>query len=251
MPPTTPSSNRLCLALQKSGRLSSDSFELLNRCGIKIRPRKDRLMLPAENFPLDLLLVRDDDIPRLVLDGGCDLGIVGTNVLEETLLERGQAGRGTACTTLCRLDFGDCRLALALPEDDAYAGPTDLEGLRIATSYPQLTGRFLHEKGVAAEIVPFSGSVEIAPRIGLAEAVCDLVSTGDTLEANELRIVETIFQSVAVLIRSARTPDAFKSQTLATLLRRIAGVQRAADAKYIMLHAPKAALPAVRRLLPG
>jgi ATP phosphoribosyltransferase len=251
MPPTKSSQNRLCLALQKSGRLSSDSLELLGHCGIKVKSRKDRLLVHAENFPLDLLLVRDDDIPRLVLEGGCDLGIVGANVLEEALLEHRQSDRDTDCATLCRLDFGGCRLALALPKDHAYTGPADLAGLRIATSYPQLTGRFLRENGIAAEIVPFSGSVEITPRIGLADAICDLVSTGDTLEANQLRTVETVFQSTAVLIRSGRPLDASNDRALATLLKRIDGVKQAADAKYIMLHVPTSSLPAIRQLLPG
>lgn len=251
MPPTNLPKDRLRLALQKSGRLSTDSLELLSRCGIKVKTPKEKLMLHAENFPVDVLFVRDDDIPQLVMDGVCDLGIVGTNVLEESALERRTAGNGHAYSVERKLDFGGCRLALALPEDRAYRGVADLEGLRIATSYPQLTRRFLEQKNVKAEVVGLSGSVEIAPRLGLAEAICDLVATGSTLEANQLRAVETIFLSTAVLIRGERDLTEAKQHALEILLRRIDGVQLAAEAKYIMLHAPKSALAEIKKLLPG
>jgi len=251
MPPATPPKDRLRLAIQKSGRLSTDSLDLLARCGIKIRPPKEKLLVHAGNFPLDVLFVRDDDIPQLVMDGVCDLGIVGTNVLEESALARRDAGDRHAYHVERELDFGGCRLAVALPDERAYAGPRDLAGLRIATSYPQLTRRYLAAQGVAAEVVCLSGSVEIAPRLGLAEAICDLVATGSTLEANQLRAVETIFQSTAVLLRGERAPAPEKAHALAILLRRIDGVQLAAEAKYIMLHAPRSALPAIQRLLPG
>ncbi|MBA4136858.1 MAG: ATP phosphoribosyltransferase [Opitutus sp.] len=251
MPPATPPKDRLRLALQKSGRLSADSLDLLARCGIKVKTPKEKLLLHAENFPIDLLFVRDDDIPQLVMDGVCDLGIVGTNVLEETALERHTNGAGAGYELQRTLDFGGCRLAIALPEERAYATPADLAGVRIATSYPQLTKRYLAAQGVAAEVVVLTGSVEIAPRLGLAEAICDLVATGSTLEANQLRAVETIFKSTAVLIRGARELDAVKAHALELLLRRIDGVQMAAEAKYIMLHAPKSALPQIKQLLPG
>ena len=251
MPPSAPPKDRLRLAVQKSGRLATDSLELLARCGIKVKTPKEKLLLHAGNFPVDLLFVRDDDIPQLVMDGVCDLGIVGTNVLEETALQRRNDGNGAGYELERTLDFGGCRLAIALPEERAYSGPADLAGLRIATSYPQLTRRFLADKGVAAEVVLLSGSVEIAPRLGLAEAICDLVATGSTLEANQLRAVETIFQSTAVLIRAARELNPVKAHALELLLRRIDGVQLAAEAKYIMLHAPKSALPEIKKLLPG
>jgi ATP phosphoribosyltransferase len=251
MPPSAPPKDRLRLALQKSGRLATDSLDLLARCGIKVKTPKEKLLLHAENFPVDLLFVRDDDIPQLVMDGVCDLGIVGTNVLEETALQRRTEGNGAGYELARTLDFGGCRLAIALPEERAYATPADLTGLRIATSYPQLTKRYLAEKGVAADVVLLSGSVEIAPRLGLAEAICDLVATGSTLEANQLRAVETIFRSTAVLIRAARELNPTKAHALELLLRRIDGVQMAAEAKYIMLHAPKSALADIKRLLPG
>jgi ATP phosphoribosyltransferase len=251
MPPTPPPQDRLRLAIQKTGRLSTDSLDRLARCGIKVKAPKDKLLLHSENFPIDVLFVRDDDIPRLVMDGICDLGIVGTNVLEETALERRSAGNGHAYTVERELDFGGCRLALALPEERAYAGPRDLQGLRIATTYPQLTRRYFAAQGLSADIITLSGSVEVAPRLGLADAICDLVATGSTLEANRLRAVETIFKSTAVLIRGDRPLNPVKAHALEILLRRLDGVQLAAEAKYIMLHAPKTALAQIKRLLPG
>lgn len=251
MPPSTPPKDRLRLAIQKSGRLSVDSLDLLARCGIKVKAPKEKLLLHSENFPLDVLFVRDDDIPQLVMDGVCDLGIVGNNVLQESALERRSAGNGHAYKIERELDFGGCRLAIALPEERPYTGPADLAGLRIATTYPQLTKRYFAEKGIQAEIVYLSGSVEVAPRLGLAEAICDLVATGSTLDANRLRAVETIFKSTAMLIRGERVLSPEKAHALEILLRRTDGVQLAAEAKYIMLHAPKAALNEIKKLLPG
>ena len=248
MPPANLPKDRLRLAVQKSGRLHTDSLDLLKACGIKIKSPKEKLLLHADNFPLDLLFVRDDDIPQLVMDGVCDLGIVGQNVLEESALERGTAH---AYVSERVLDFGGCRLAIALPEERPYGSIKDLAGLRIATSYPQLTKRYLDQQGVKAEVVTLSGSVEIAPRLGLADVICDLVSSGSTLEANKLRAVETIFKSTAALIRNARPLNTEKAHALEIVLRRLDGVQKAAGTKYIMLHAPKANLDAIKRLLPG
>jgi ATP phosphoribosyltransferase len=249
--PALTAPNRLRLAVQKSGRLSTDSLELLSSCGIRVKSPKERLLLHSDNFPIDLLFVRDDDIPQLVMDGVCDLGIVGTNVLEEAALERRTNGTAGGYFVERSLDFGGCRLAIALPEEKPYTNAKDLQGLRIATSYPQLTKRFLAEQKITAEVVYLSGSVEIAPRLGLADVICDLVASGSTLEANKLRAVETIFKSTAVLLRNARALPAEKTHTLEILLRRIDGVQKAAGTKYIMLHAPKAALAEIKKLLPG
>ncbi|MBL9216164.1 MAG: ATP phosphoribosyltransferase [Opitutaceae bacterium] len=251
MPPITTPKDRLRLAVQKSGRLSTDSLDLLKHCGIRVKSPKERLLLHADNFPIDVLFVRDDDIPQLVMDGVCDLGIVGTNVLEEAALERRTTGAAGGYAVERPLDFGGCRLALALPEERPYSGLRDLQGLRIATSYPRLTGRFLAEQNIQAQVVYLSGSVEIAPRLGIADVICDLVASGSTLEANKLRAVETIFKSTAVLLRNSREFTAEKRHALEILLRRIDGVQRAAEAKYIMLHAPKANLAAIKQLLPG
>lgn len=251
MPNANLPKDRLRLAIQKSGRLSTDSLDLLNRCGIKVRAPKEKLLLHSENFPIDILFVRDDDIPQLVMDGGCDLGIVGNNVLEESALERRHAGDGHAYVVERALDFGGCRLAIAVPEERAYSGPADLAGLRIATTYPHLTRRYFTGKKLKADIFTLSGSVEVAPRLGLADAICDLVATGSTLEANRLRAVEIIFKSTAMLIRGERTLTPEKSHALEIMLRRIDGVQLAAEAKYIMLHAPKTALAEILKLLPG
>ncbi len=251
MPPITIPKDRLRLAIQKSGRLSTDSLDLLKNCGIRVKSPKEKLLLHAENFPIDILFVRDDDIPQLVMDGVCDLGVVGTNVLEEAALQRRTDGTAGGYFIERTLDFGACRLAIALPEEKAYAGVKDLQGLRIATSYPNLTRRFLDEQKIRAEVVTLSGSVEIAPRLGLADIICDLVSSGSTLEANKLRAVETIFKSTAALIRNTRELNPEKAHALEIVLRRLDGVQKAADTKYIMLHAPKASLEQIKKLLPG
>jgi len=243
--------DRLRLAIQKSGRLSTDSLDLLKSCGIKVKAPKEKLLLHSENFPIDILFVRDDDIPQLVMDGVCDLGIVGTNVLEEAALDRQLNGNTSGYVVERPLDFGGCRLAIAIPEERPFSGLNDLQGLRVATSYPRLTGRFFAEQKIKAEVVTLSGSVEIAPRLGLADAICDLVSSGSTLEANKLREIKTIFKSTAVLLRNTREFTPEKKHALDIMLSRIDGVQKAADAKYIMLHAPKANLEQIKKLLPG
>lgn len=250
-PALSSQTERLRLAVQKSGRLSTDSLELLARCGIKAKPAKSGLVVHVESFPLDLLFVRDDDIPQLVASGSCDLGIVGANVVDEFALTPNGRVASRSLVAERSFNFGRCRLAIAWPEERTYRGTQDLAGLRIATSYPGLTRRFLQQNSVSADIITLSGSVEIAPRIGLADAICDLVSTGSTLEANNLQAVETVYQSSARLIRGDQAMGAGKQRLLETLLRRLDGVQSATEAKYIMLHAPKAALPTIQKLLPG
>lgn len=242
---------RLKVAVQKSGRLSDQSIGLLERCGLKLARSKDRLFCFGQNMPVDLLLVRDDDIPGLLMDGVCDLGIVGENVAEEERLDRERLGEPAACTHLRALDFGACRLAIAVPEDEAYDGPASLAGRRIATTYPRLTERFLAEAGVDARIVRLSGAVEIAPKLGTADAIADLVSTGTTLRANHLREVEVIFRSTAQLYQGAAPLDPSRQVVLDRLLTRIEGVLQVKESKYVMLHAPRSALPEIRRILPG
>ena len=197
---------------------------------------------------MDLLLVRDDDIPRMLLDGVCELGIVGENIAREVMIER-NGGRGLR--RLRKLDFGDCRLSLAVPEDSCAQSAGDLDGSRIATSYPALTGELLAGRGVTAEIIELSGSVEIAPGLGTADAIADLVSTGTTLRANHLRELEILFESTAALYASAAALDDGKQDLLERLLARIEGVLQAAESKYVMLHAPRANLEEITRLLPG
>lgn len=251
--------NRLKLAVQKSGRLTDHCTDLLVRCGLKFSRGKDQLVGFGENMPLDLLFVRDDDIPDLVEEDVCDLGLVGLNVLEEKRLEWIARGHAPKFTVLRPLDFGRCRLAIAIPEEMTWTGVASLQGKRIATTYPYVLGRFLRERGIDADIVTLSGAVEIAPRLGRADAICDLVSTGSTLLANRLREVETILESQVVLIRTPGTIDplktasktASKTEWIERLLMRIDGVQQVRESKYIMLHAPRSALPAIRQLLPG
>ena len=241
---------RLKIAMQKSGRLTSHSTDLLIRCGLKFSRYKDQLVAVSENMPFDLLFVRDDDIPDLVEEDVCDLGIVGLNVLEEKRLLFAASGQEAKFEILRTLDFGICRLCIAVPEENSYAGPDSLKGKRIATTYPYLLGEYLKKHEIEATIVTLSGAVEIAPRLGRADAICDLVSTGSTLAANRLREVETLLQSSVVLIRAPGL-TASKSDWVERLLMRIDGVQQVRESKYIMLHAPRSALPAIRKLLPG
>jgi ATP phosphoribosyltransferase len=242
---------RLKLAVQKSGRLTDPSLDLLTRCGLKISRGKDQLMAYGENMPLDVLFVRDDDIPDLVQEDVCDLGLVGLNVLEEKRLELQARGAQARFQQVRTLDFGRCRLSIAVPEGVAYEGAASLRGKRIATTYPFMLAHFLRERDVKAEIVTLSGAVEIAPRLGRADMICDLVSTGSTLQANHLREVETVLESHAVLIRTPLQVPTEKEEWVERLLLRIEGVQQVRESKYIMLHAPRSALPEIRRLLPG
>ncbi|MEN4905293.1 ATP phosphoribosyltransferase [Rahnella bonaserana] len=242
---------RLRIAMQKSGRLSDESRELLARCGIKINLQEQRLIAFAENMPIDILRVRDDDIPGLVMDGVVDLGIIGENVLEEELLSRRAQGEDPRYFTLRRLDFGGCRLSLATPLDTEYTGPHSLQNARIATSYPHLLKQYLDKKGVDFKSCLLNGSVEVAPRAGLSDAICDLVSTGATLEANGLREVEVIYRSKACLIQRDGEMPQEKQLLIDKMMTRIQGVIQARESKYIMLHAPSERLDEIVALLPG
>lgn len=243
--------SRLKLAVQKSGRLTDPSLELLARCGLKLSRGKDQLVGYGENLPLDVLFVRDDDIPDLVQEDVCDLGLVGLNVLEEKRLELASRGHPPRFSSVRALDFGRCRLSLAIPSDVTWEGAASVRGKRIATTYPYLLERYLTERDLTADIVTLSGAVEIAPRLGRADLICDLVATGSTLQANHLREVETVLECQAVLIRTPLKLPPEKDEWVARLLQRIDGVQQVRESKYIMLHAPRAALPEIRRLLPG
>ncbi len=243
--------NRLRIAVQKKGRLSQESQSLLKQCGVKINWREQNLIAHSENMPIDLLRVRDDDIPGLVMDGVVDLGIVGENVLEEECLTRRQADESSEYRVLKRLGFGGCRLSIAIPEELDYRGVASLDGKRIATSYPALLKRYLDEQGVAFKPCMLNGSVEVAPRAGLADAICDLVSTGATLEANGLKEVDVIYRSKATLIQRTEQLPEQKQALVDKLLKRVDGVIQANESKYIMLHAPAQQLEAITALLPG
>ncbi len=244
------SRDRLRIAIQKSGRLSGPARELLERAGLAFRESRDRLFCFGESLPIDLLLVRDDDIPGLIADGVCDLGVVGNNVLEEQAVARQQKGLPEAYQAVRQLGFGGCRLSVAVPQEWEWGGPGDLAGKRVATSYPELLGRWLREHSVDAEVVELSGSVEIAPRLGKAEAICDLVSSGATLLANQLREAAVIFRSEAVLVAPAEPFADARGELAALLLRRLDGVLSVRDSKLVMFQAARAALPELLKLLP-
>ncbi|OOH92330.1 ATP phosphoribosyltransferase [Pasteurellaceae bacterium 15-036681] len=242
---------RLRIALQKKGRLSKECAELLKQCGVKITWNEQRLIAYSENLPIEILRVRDDDIPGLVFDGVVDLGIIGENVLEEEELGRLAAGESIEYKKLRTLDFGGCRLSLAIDRDRNYSGIQDLANARIATSYPNLLKRYMKQQGVPFKSCLLNGSVEVAPSAGLATAICDLVSSGATLEANGLKEVEVIYRSTACLIQRSEPLPTEKQALVDKLLTRIQGVQQASESKYIMLHAPKDKLEQITALLPG
>ncbi|MGL1199719.1 ATP phosphoribosyltransferase [Vibrio parahaemolyticus] len=242
---------RLRIAIQKKGRLSKESQALLKQCGVKFNVMGERLVVHSENMPIDLLLVRDDYIPGLIMDGVVDLGFIGENELEEVRLDRKALGEPCEFVQLRRLDFGGCRLSIAIDKDEEYNGPQDLAGKRIATTYPQLLKAYMDEAGVLFSTCMLTGSVEVAPRAGLADAIADLVSTGATLEANGLKEAEVIFRSKATLIQRIGEFDADKAELINKLLTRMQGVQQAKESKYIMLHAPAGKLEQIKALLPG
>lgn len=242
---------RLRIAIQKSGRLNSDSMDLLTRCGLKIRISQNSLLTHVENLPIDVLFVRDDDIPTLVMDGMCDLGIVGENILLERALTYKENGYKKEFDTVKQLGFSRCRLSIALPKGKTFTGPSSLNNLRIATSYPGLLRDYLTRHNVKAEIMMISGSVEIAPRLDMADAICDLVATGRTLEENNLVEVDQVIHSQSVLIKTKNALKPEKRDTFELLLRRIESVLKAQESKYIMFHAPKASLSSIKNILPG
>ena len=237
---------RLHIAIQKSGRLAERSLDLIGSAGYRLTKSASDLAYSAENAPIDLWCLRDDDIPTFVADGVADLGVVGRNVLAERA-----AGGGNGLHEVMPLGFGRCRLAIATPAGFDYRGPQSLRGLRIATTYPNLLKRFLAEAGVDASIVTMRGAVEVAPRLKLADAICDLVSTGATLEANGLVAQTTVLQSEAVLVRATRSVDPELERVADSLLSRFRGVVASQGAKYVMMNAPSSALARITEILPG
>jgi len=243
--------NRLKIAIQKSGRLAEKSLALLERSGLSFARSKDKLFWYGRNQPIDLMLVRDDDIPRLLLENVCHLGIVGENVAREKVLESQQRRPGAELESLLTLEFGHCRLMLAIPEGRDFSDPAQLDGKRLATSYPYLTREYLERHGVDADIVTLNGAVEIAPSLGTADAIVDLVSTGTTLRANHLHAVDEVLSSQAALFRCPATLEGDAERLLTRLLTRIQGVQQAAETKYVMLHAPRDRVAKISAILPG
>ena len=243
------SRDRLRIAMQKSGRLTEPAREVLTRCGLTFRQSRDKLFCFGEGEPVDLLLVRDDDIPGLIAQGVCDIGIVGRNVLNEFQLD--STGELAPLAELRSLGFGGCRLSIAVPDELAYKCSGQLAGMRIATSYPKLLRQWLAAREVDAAVVTLSGSVEIAPRLGTADAICDLVQSGSTLVANQLHEVEVVLDSEAVLVGPLAPPVDERGDMLELLLRRLDGVLQVQGSRLLFLQASRNALEAITRLLPG
>ncbi len=243
--------NRLRIAVQKKGRLADESFALLKKCGLKFSVRGDGLLARVKNLPIDLLLVRDDDIPNFVASGASDIGLVGENVFAEEKLTANIKG----VEIERRLGFSRCRLCLAADENGPIQSLKDLDGKKIATSYPGILKAYLQDNKINAACTEMKGAVELAPRINIADAICDLVSSGATLEANGLQAFETILNSEAVLIKSSNSFGGDfggeKQGIYERLLSRIDGVIRSQDAKYIMLNAPRSQITAISKILPG
>ncbi len=231
----------LRLAIQKSGRLSEDSIKLIKECSIDFSSSGATLKSTAYNFPIEILFLRDDDIPGYVADGVADIGIIGENVSFE---------QKKNVITVDKLGFSRCRLSIGVPKDMDYKGAKSLEGKKIATSYPNILSNFLFDNGVKAFIHEISGSVEIAPSIGLADAVCDIVSSGSTLINNGLKEVDVVYRSEAVMISNPELSEA-KKKILEELLFRITSVKTAKNTKYILLNAPNESLEKITKLLPG
>ena len=235
------SSSRLKLAIQKSGRLHDDSMKLLKECGVDIANGVNKLKADANNFPLEVFFLRDDDIPQYVEDGVADIGFVGENVVFE---------KNKKVDQVEKLGFGKCRLSIAVGRNEEYTDANFLQGKKIATSYPVIVKEFLVKNNIKAEIHEISGSVEIAPGIGLAEAICDLVSSGSTLFMNGLKEVEVILKSEATLIKN-KSLGTIQQQLLAKLIFRIQSVKKAKNNKYVLLNAPNHHLEKIISLLPG
>ena len=231
----------LRIAVQSKGRLYDDTMNLLSEAGIKVNPSKRTLLVQSSNFPIEVLFLRDDDIPQCVADGVADIGVVGENEFEE---------RQEDAVIVDRLGFSRCRLSLAIPKAEAYEGLTWFNGKKIATSYPGILRRFLDKNGIQADIHVITGSVEVSPGIGLADAIFDIVSSGSTLVHNNLKEVEVVMQSEALLIGN-RSLDDEKQSIVNELLFRIHAVRAAQDKKYVMMNAPRDKVSAITAVLPG
>ena len=233
--------NKLRIAVQKSGRLNEDSLRILKDCGISIDNGKDQLKAAARNFPLEIFYLRNGDIPMYLRDGVVDIAIIGENVLIE---------KGEDIEVLEKLGFSKCRVSMAVPKDMDYKGIEDFKNARIATSYPNTVIQYFKQFGISPDIHLINGSVEIAPNIGLADAICDIVSSGSTLFKNNLKEVEVLLKSEAVLAVSPRISEERRA-ILSTLQFRIQSVLKGRNSKYILMNAPNDAIPAIVKILPG
>lgn len=239
---TNDANSALRIAVQKSGRLTDKTLQLLEGIGLKFDDYKRSLLVKCRNFDVELLLLRDDDIPEYVADGVCDLGFVGGNVTAEDRAD---------VTILRGLDYGVCRLSLAAPKDGSIKKVEDFDGKKVATSYPGLTRRFFEERGISIDVVTLSGAVEIAPRLEVADAISDLVSSGSTLKANGLVEIETIYDSETELIQTNKPLSEKKQKLINKILQRMEGYQQAERSRYIMMNAPAEAVPELREIIPS
>jgi ATP phosphoribosyltransferase len=235
--------NRLTIAMQKNGRLSDESQKILKKSGVKFRSRDGKLLIRSNSFPIDILFVRDDDIPSLVNNGDADLAIIGENELLEKTISKNLLN----IKKILKLGFSKCRLSFAIPENEDY---TDLNNKKVATSYPNIVNNYFKENSINASVVDIHGSVELTPHIGISDCICDLVSSGATLEANNLKEVVTILESEAVLIQN-NDLDSKKSDLANKLINRIKGVINARESKYVMLNADVDNVKNICSLLPG
>ena len=235
--------NRLTIAMQKNGRLSDESQKILQKSGVKFRSRDGKLLIRSNSFPIDILFVRDDDIPSLVNNGDADLAIIGENELLEKTISKNLLN----IKKILKLGFSKCRLSFAIPENEDYI---DLNNKKVATSYPNIVDNYFKENSINASVVDIHGSVELTPHIGISDCICDLVSSGATLEANNLKEVVTILKSEAVLIQNSDL-DSNKLDLANKLINRIKGVINARDSKYVMLNADVNNVKNICSLLPG
>ena len=239
---TLDSTTSLRIAVQKSGRLTDKTLNLLEGIGLKFDDYKRSLLVQCLNFDVELLLIRDDDIPEYVQDGVCDLGFVGANVVEEDQVD---------VEILRGLNYGVCRLSLAVPKDSDIKKPEDFTGKKIATSYPGITRRYFDKKDIDVKVITLSGSVEIAPRLEISDAICDLVSTGNTLKANGLDELINIFDSETQLIKTNKPLSEGKQQLIDKILQRIEGYQKAGKSRYIMMNAPQESVEHIKEIIPS
>lgn len=246
MSPALPT-DRVRIALQKSGRMAEDSIELLKNCGLHVTRSRDQLFCRIKELPIDVLLVRDDDIPNFVNSGICDLGIVGDNVFSEMKCST----ENFSAVVLERLGFSQCRLSIAVPENGAVKSIAGLADTTIATSYPHLLQDFLKANKIKAKTLVMTGSVEVAPRLKIADAICDIVASGATLTANNLKELHTVLSSEALLIGPQQAFPPEKDAIVKRLRARMKGALRAEDSKYVMMNAPRSAVDKITKLLPG
>ncbi len=239
---TLDSSTSLRIAIQKSGRLTDKTMNLLESIGLRFDDYKRNLLVRCRNFDVELLLIRDDDIPEYVQDGVCDLGFVGGNVTAEDQAD---------VTILKGLDYGVCRLSIAAPKNGSLRKADDFSGKKVATSYPVLTKKYFDERGIDVELITLSGAVEIAPRLEVADAISDLVSSGNTLKANGLMEIDTIYESETELIRTNKPLSQGKQSLIEKLIQRIEGQQKAERSRYIMMNAPEEAVEEIRNIIPS